>query len=226
MQPISRMFCMDGNNSLKRMCLLGGRKVGDSRVYEGSDYYLPQTFVNKFADEVRTSRSQNDTGLAPSDAPHVSASDDMDVDDPETDTRTSDNFGGEPGLPLGQPCASASSVRSDQPEEPSSSTIAAVPAATAASAGDVLIPSALPESRPAAASPEATRNSPNQEVIVEGDPTDGDPATSTCTKNWKAAQSDEKKRSWDVFDETGIFASACRHGFMLWVIDMVRSGEL
>lgn len=65
----------------------------------------------------------------------------------------------------------------------------------------------------------------------EGDPTDGARDASgngvdQCVKNWKAAASDEKKRSWAIFDETGIYASACRHGFILWICDMVRSGEL
>lgn len=65
----------------------------------------------------------------------------------------------------------------------------------------------------------------------EGDPTDGvddtsQPAISQCVKNWKAAAADEKKRSWAIFDETGVYASACRHGLILWVADMVRSGEL
>ena len=46
-----------------------------------------------------------------------------------------------------------------------------------------------------------------------------------CANNWKAAQSDSKKRMWGVFAETGLFAGACRHGFFLWVADMVRSGE-
>lgn len=46
-----------------------------------------------------------------------------------------------------------------------------------------------------------------------------------CATNWKAAQSDSKKRMWGVFEETGLFASACRHGLILWVADMVRSGE-
>ncbi|KAI1792846.1 hypothetical protein LXA43DRAFT_886785 [Ganoderma leucocontextum] len=59
----------------------------------------------------------------------------------------------------------------------------------------------------------------------EGDPTDGAP-DSACATNWKAAASDEKKRSWSAFHETGIFASCCRHGIMLWIIDMVKSGEL
>ncbi len=63
----------------------------------------------------------------------------------------------------------------------------------------------------------------------EGDPTDAttiDDAIRLCVRNWKSAKSEEMKRSWAIFDETGIFASACRHGFILWLIDMVRSGEL
>jgi hypothetical protein len=47
-----------------------------------------------------------------------------------------------------------------------------------------------------------------------------------CASNWKAAASLEKKKMWGVFDETGIFASACPHGFVLWLADMVQSGEL
>ncbi|KAH9939342.1 uncharacterized protein BXZ73DRAFT_43852 [Epithele typhae] len=62
---------------------------------------------------------------------------------------------------------------------------------------------------------------------TEGDPTDGEAgAPSPCATNWKAAAADEKKHMWGGFDETGIFASACRHGRILWVADMIRSGEL
>lgn len=50
--------------------------------------------------------------------------------------------------------------------------------------------------------------------------------SSDCSKNWKAAADEEKKHMWSVFDETGIFVSACRHGLLLWVTDMVSSGEL
>ena len=52
-----------------------------------------------------------------------------------------------------------------------------------------------------------------------------DPQLEPCASNWKAAVSMEKKRMWGVFDETGIFASACPHGFILWLADMVQSGE-
>jgi hypothetical protein len=60
----------------------------------------------------------------------------------------------------------------------------------------------------------------------EPDLADGDDSSQgPCANNWKAAQADSKKRMWGVFAETGLFASACRHGFVLWVADMVRSGE-
>ena len=62
-----------------------------------------------------------------------------------------------------------------------------------------------------------------------GDPTDGDPSPSTvagCAKNWKATEADKRNKSWVAFDENGLFAGACRHALILWVIDMIRSGEL
>ncbi|KAH9899139.1 hypothetical protein C8Q73DRAFT_639779 [Cubamyces lactineus] len=62
----------------------------------------------------------------------------------------------------------------------------------------------------------------------EGDPTDGsgDLLPTPCAKHWKAAQAEERKHMWSIFDETGIFACACRHGLVLWIADMIRSGEL
>jgi Kyakuja-Dileera-Zisupton transposase len=51
-------------------------------------------------------------------------------------------------------------------------------------------------------------------------------ATADCTKNWKATQSDAKKRAMQMFDETGWFTCGCRHGILFWVLDMIRSGEL
>ena len=68
-----------------------------------------------------------------------------------------------------------------------------------------------------------------KDEIVNGD--DGysieanDPQLEDCASNWKAAASMEKKRMWGIFDETGTFASACPHGFVLWLADMVQSGE-
>ncbi|KAJ3711310.1 hypothetical protein C8R42DRAFT_595980 [Lentinula raphanica] len=66
-------------------------------------------------------------------------------------------------------------------------------------------------------------------ITQNGDPTDGaaeGEGIKQCTDNWKAAASDNQKRMWNIFDETGVFVSACRHGFILWICDMIRSGEL
>ncbi|KAG2128012.1 hypothetical protein DEU56DRAFT_872749 [Suillus clintonianus] len=52
------------------------------------------------------------------------------------------------------------------------------------------------------------------------------PIAADCSKHWKAAAGDEKKRMWGIFEETGIFVTVCRHRFLLWYTDMVRSGEL
>jgi hypothetical protein len=49
---------------------------------------------------------------------------------------------------------------------------------------------------------------------------------SACTRNWTAAKPDGEKQMFAVYDETGIFILACRHGVVLAVVDMIRSGEL
>lgn len=138
-----RMFCIDGNNSLKRLRPLGKRAAGDTRVFTYSDYYLPGDYVDSFANEVQSRKlpaehSANSEEVPPNDRPQI-------ADDDDT-------------YPV-------DGVSDDSPLK-------------------------------------------------------------TCTQNWKAAASEEKKRTWGIFEETGIFASACPHGFVLWITDMVRSGEL
>ena len=34
------------------------------------------------------------------------------------------------------------------------------------------------------------------------------------------------RKTWGVYDETGIFMAVCRHGSCLLIVDMVQSGEL
>ncbi|KAG6870207.1 hypothetical protein C0992_000699, partial [Termitomyces sp. T32_za158] len=72
------------------------------------------------------------------------------------------------------------------------------------------------------------RETETKTETVEGDPTNGEISSgfSTCTNNWKAAAKEENKKMWAIFAESGIFASACRHGFILWICDMIASGEL
>ncbi|KAF7358843.1 hypothetical protein MSAN_01224200 [Mycena sanguinolenta] len=54
-------------------------------------------------------------------------------------------------------------------------------------------------------------------------PTD---AKNPCSDRWKNMINDVTSRMWGIFDETGIFLALCRHGFVLVVADMIRSGEL
>ena len=46
-----------------------------------------------------------------------------------------------------------------------------------------------------------------------------------CTDNWKAANSTDED-TVRVFEQTGIFISACRHGIVQAVVEMQQSGEL
>ncbi|KAJ7508109.1 hypothetical protein B0H11DRAFT_1704757 [Mycena galericulata] len=57
--------------------------------------------------------------------------------------------------------------------------------------------------------------------------TSDDPEEKTaCEERWKNLSDDLTARMWGVFDETGVFLALCRHGFVLLLVDMVRSGEL
>ncbi|KAF7371676.1 hypothetical protein MVEN_00023800 [Mycena venus] len=47
-----------------------------------------------------------------------------------------------------------------------------------------------------------------------------------CSDRWKNMINDLTAKMWGVFDETGIFLALCRHGFVLLLADMIRSGEL
>jgi hypothetical protein len=71
-------------------------------------------------------------------------------------------------------------------------------------------------------------DTPETHLPEEGDPTDGPQpgVTVACADNWKASQANDLRRMWNIYEETGIFAAACRHGMILWLADMVRSGEL
>ncbi|KAG1905546.1 uncharacterized protein F5891DRAFT_976459 [Suillus fuscotomentosus] len=46
-----------------------------------------------------------------------------------------------------------------------------------------------------------------------------------CAGRWKNMRDEKMRKMWGVFDESGIFMSACRHGFSLLIADMVQSGE-
>ncbi|KAJ7742389.1 hypothetical protein B0H14DRAFT_2637652 [Mycena olivaceomarginata] len=51
-------------------------------------------------------------------------------------------------------------------------------------------------------------------------------ADNPCADRWKNMIDDVTSKMWGIFDETGIFLALCRHGFVLVIADMIRSGEL
>jgi hypothetical protein len=48
----------------------------------------------------------------------------------------------------------------------------------------------------------------------------------TCVERWKAAGPEARKKMFALFAVAGIFLSVCRHGHVLVMCDMIRSGEL
>jgi hypothetical protein len=47
-----------------------------------------------------------------------------------------------------------------------------------------------------------------------------------CDEQWENMKEDVTARAYMMYDETGIFPALCGHGFVLVIIDMVKSGEL
>ncbi|KIM59580.1 hypothetical protein SCLCIDRAFT_125876 [Scleroderma citrinum Foug A] len=47
-----------------------------------------------------------------------------------------------------------------------------------------------------------------------------------CVDRWRNARADVWKKTFSVFEESGIFLATCRHCFVLLTCDMVKSGEL
>lgn len=47
-----------------------------------------------------------------------------------------------------------------------------------------------------------------------------------CVERWKNAGPDARKKMLGLFSTSGIFLAVCRHGHVLTICDMIRSGEL
>ncbi|KAF6742544.1 hypothetical protein DFP72DRAFT_830402 [Ephemerocybe angulata] len=65
-------------------------------------------------------------------------------------------------------------------------------------------------------------------VDASGENKEGDEGMedSPCAGRWQNMKKEATSKAWGIFDETGIFLSLCRHGFVLAIADMVKSGEL
>lgn len=65
-----------------------------------------------------------------------------------------------------------------------------------------------------------------KEAILKALPTFNDDDKNPCAERWKNMKEELTARMWGIFEETGLFLALCRHGFVLMLADMVRSGEL
>lgn len=48
----------------------------------------------------------------------------------------------------------------------------------------------------------------------------------TCVERWRNAGPEARKKMFGLFAVAGIFLAVCRHGHVLVICDMIRSGEL
>ncbi|EIW82668.1 hypothetical protein CONPUDRAFT_51967, partial [Coniophora puteana RWD-64-598 SS2] len=55
---------------------------------------------------------------------------------------------------------------------------------------------------------------------------DNEGQSGRCTSDFRASRPDGHKTALDIYETTGIFASACQHGIIQKICEMVRSGEL
>lgn len=215
------MFALDGNNSLKRVKMSEKKVAGDVRELDDTSYYLSREYVDRFSREVRGRQPKNLQlkGKRKAGMPEPEengsdlegASDSESVDGDPTDGIHVSVTDSDMTVPSPAPLQ----VSSPSPPPSSLSGTAAPPPPTAT----------LPE--PSSSSASTLDHSSTGTVPTESvDDALKRKMLEQCVKNWKAAASEEKKKMWGMFDESGIFASACRHSLLLWIVDMVQSGEL
>ncbi|KAH7904048.1 hypothetical protein BJ138DRAFT_1019678, partial [Hygrophoropsis aurantiaca] len=67
---------------------------------------------------------------------------------------------------------------------------------------------------------------PDDPWIPEPDTEDASEPTDVCVDRWRNAAPESRKKMFAIFKKSGIFITVCRHGSLLTICDMVRSGEL
>lgn len=219
----SRLVCIDGNSSLKCSILFGGHKVGDTRVLTDSSYFIPAEYVDKFAREVRGRQAKGPAvkPKGPADDSNDDNKDnwfnvdDIDVEDPDASPEEGDPTDGL-RLAVKEAAQHSTAVPLTTTLPPAALAPGPVlPSRATAQAASPPSGTALPPSGATSNnSPDARKAAAWIKILAQ------------CVKNWKAASADEQKKMWKIFEETEIFVAACCHGFMLWIVDMVRSGEL
>jgi hypothetical protein len=66
------------------------------------------------------------------------------------------------------------------------------------------------------------------EMLIAISPTyvEDDTDQNPCAERWRNMRTELTAKMWGIFEETGLFLALCRHGFVLLLADMIRSGEL
>ncbi|KAJ7343076.1 hypothetical protein DFH08DRAFT_963082 [Mycena albidolilacea] len=65
-----------------------------------------------------------------------------------------------------------------------------------------------------------------QELMKSFSVDDGEEEAGGCDKGWQNMKEDVTSQAYGMYDETGFFPALCHHGFVLKVVDMVKSGKL
>jgi hypothetical protein len=65
-----------------------------------------------------------------------------------------------------------------------------------------------------------------QELMKSFSVHDGEKEAGGCDEGWQNMKEDVTSQAYGMYDETGFFPTLCHHGFVLKVVDMVKSGEL
>ena len=68
----------------------------------------------------------------------------------------------------------------------------------------------------------------SKEILMQLCPayTEDETEDNPCAVRWRNMKTALTAKMWGIFHETGLFLALCRHGFVLMLVDMVRSGEL
>jgi hypothetical protein len=86
----------------------------------------------------------------------------------------------------------------------------------------------MPEDPPAPLPPAFDLNDDDDDIawlnIAEHD--EVQKITDVCVERWRSAGPESRKKMFALFAISGIFIAVCRHGHLLVICDMIRSGEL
>lgn len=63
-------------------------------------------------------------------------------------------------------------------------------------------------------------------VDVGEDIAGSDGELASCAERWRAAGPESRKKMFSLFAACGIFVAVCRHGHLLILCDIIKSGEL